>query len=318
MKFNIGVEIGAQMIQVGIVDKKGHLLARNKIRSQTGRPLKDIVEDAVKLIHTLLEDECYEPKNIKCIGVASPGNADDENGVIMKAYTLGLYNAPIKEEFAKYFNVPIYVENDAHCAAIAESSAGAAEDLNYSLTINIGLGLSGGIIINNKLFTGFNGTGAVFAHMVIDKDGKQCYCGRKGCFETVCSGKFLIEETRAAALANPGSKIYDACDNDLSAITELTAFEAMKLGDPAAKVIFDTYVDNLATALVNFGNLFMPEVIVLCGSMTLLGENLLKPVREKFNQEIFNREYHLPMLKFSEMGSASILVGAGMLGDLDY
>lgn len=316
MKVNIGVEIGAKFIQAGIVDKYGRLLARSKIQSNYERGLKEMVSEAVNLIFDLIENKDYDVRSIKSIGVACPGVPDEENSKIMKTYVLGLYNAPIKDEFKKHFpNTPIYVENDAHCAAIAESAAGAAEDLDYSITINIGTGISGGVIIDNRLYTGLNNAGAVLGHMVIDKHGKQCSCGRVGCFETVCSAKALIEETREAALKNPNSKILEVCENDLSRISETTAHEAMERGDEDAKAVFDRYVDNLAIALTNLANILMPEVIIICGGITDLGEDLLRPVREKMYEWIYSRETTLPMLKLSEMGSASVLVGAGMLAD---
>lgn len=314
MKVNIGVEIGAKFIQAGIVDKYGRLLARTKVQSKYERGLQEIVEDAANLIHQLLEDKDFDLRSVKSIGVACPGVPDEENSKILKTYILGLYNAPIKDEFKKHFaNIPIYVENDAHCAAIAESASGAAEDLDYSITINIGTGISGGVIIDNRLYTGLNNAGAVLGHMVIDKNGRQCSCGRTGCFETLCSAKALIEDTKAAADKNPDSLIWKVCEGDSSKITELTAYEAMDLGDETGKEVFDSYVDNLAIALTNLANILMPEVIILCGGITGLGEELLKPVREKMYGWVYSRETTLPALKLSEMGSASVLVGAGML-----
>jgi len=313
MKINIGVEIGAQFIKAGIVDKYGRLLARDKVPTKVDGSFEQIVYDASNLILNLLEDKDYDIKSVKSIGVASPGVPDEDNSKIMKTYILGFYNAPIKDEFKKHFNVPIFVENDAHCAAISESASGAAEDLDYSLTINIGTGISGGIIIDNRLYTGQNNAGAVLGHMVIDKSGRKCSCGRTGCFETVCSAKALIEDTKEAALKNPDSQIMKICNNDLSLVTETTAYEAMTLDDQSAKEVFDRYVDNLAAALINYTNILMPEVIILCGGITELGENLLKPIREKMHREVYSREAAVPMLKCSEMGSASVLVGAGML-----
>lgn len=314
MKFNIGVAIGAKFIQVGIIDKYGRLIARTKMESHYERNLKEIVADAANLINTLLEEEDLDIRSAKSIGVACPGVPNEEGSKIVKTYIMGFYNAPIRDEFKAYFNNPIYVENDAHCIALAESVAGAAEDIDYSITINFGTGISGGIIINNKIYTGFNGAGAVLGHMVVDKHGKKCSCGRTGCFETVCSATALIEATREIAIKNPNSIVLELCQNDLSLITETTAFEAMMQGDEDAKIVFDTFVDNLSIALADLTNILMPEVIVLSGGITALGEKLLKPVREKLNESIYSRETTLPMLKLSEMGSASVLVGAGMLG----
>ncbi len=314
MKVNVGVEIGAKLIQAGIVDKYGRLLARTKVPSNYERPLKEIVSDAADLVNKLLDDKDFDLKSVKSIGVACPGVPNEENTKIMKTHILGLYNAPIKDEFKAHFgNIPIYIENDAHCAAIAESAAGAAEDLDYSITINVGTGISGGIVIDNRLYTGLNNAGAVLGHMVIDKNGRTCSCGRTGCFETVCSAKALIEDTRKAAEDNPDSLIWKVCEDNLSGITEITAYDAMMLGDKAAEEVFDLYVENMAIALTNFANILMPEVIILCGGITMIGEDLLRPVREKLYESIYSKETTLPMLKLSEMGSASVLVGAGML-----
>lgn len=315
MKYNIGVAIGAKFIQVGLIDKYGRLIARAKIATHHERELGELVEDAADLINKLLEDEGLDIKSVKSIGVASPGTTDEESGKVVKTHIMGFYNAPIRDEFKNFFHIPIYVENDAHCIAIAESVAGAAEDIEYSVTINLGTGVSGGIIINDNIYTGFNNAGAVLGHMVIDKNGKKCSCGRTGCFETVCSTKTLIEETKEIVMKNPKSIIMEICNHDLSQIDVTTAYEAMVRGDADTKVVFERYVDNLAIALTNLANILMPEVIILSGGITVLGEKLLKPVREKLYQCIYSRETTLPMLKLSEMGSASILVGAGMLGN---
>ncbi|HVI39120.1 MAG TPA: ROK family protein [Anaerovoracaceae bacterium] len=314
MKYNIGVSIGTRFIQAGIVDKYGRLIARTKMDSHSERAIEDIVADAAKLINTLLDNQDLDIRDAKSIGVACPGLLDEEGSKIIKTHIMGFNKAPIRDEFKVYFNNLLHIENDAHCIALAESVAGAAEDLDYSVTIHIGNGISGGIIINNKLYTGFNGAGAVLGHTVIDKNGKDCSCGRRGCFETLCSEKALIEQTREAALDNPDSLIMQICENDLTRVTGTTAYEAMKLGDTDAKRIFDEYVENMAIALTNISNILMPEVIILSGGITVLGEGLLKPVREKMYNWVYSREYTLPMLKLSEMGSASVLIGAGMLG----
>jgi glucokinase len=314
VKYNIGVAIGSRFIQAGVVDKYGRLVARTKIDSHSERTIGDIVSDAAQLINSLLDNQDLDIRDAKSIGVSCPGLLDEEGSRIVKTHIMGFQKAPIRDEFKKYFNNPVHVENEAHCIALAESVGGAAEDLDYSVTIHIGTGISGGVIINNRLYTGFNGAGGVLGHMVIDKHGKECSCGRRGCFETKCSEKALIAQTREAAEKHPDSLILKVCENDLSRVTGTTAYEAMKLGDAAAKEVFDEYVDNMAVALTNISNILMPEVIILSGGITVLGEGLLKPVQEKMYNWVYSRETTLPMLKLSEMGSASVLIGAGMLG----
>jgi len=249
MKYNIGVSIGTRFIQAGVVDKYGRLIARTKMESHSERAIKDIVADAAQLINSLIDNQDLDIRDAKSIGVACPGLLDEEGSRIIKTHIMSFHKAPIRDEFKAYFNNPIHIENDAHCIALAESVGGAAEDLDYSVTIHIGTGISGGIIINNKLYTGFNGAGAVLGHMTIDRNGKDCSCGRRGCFETLCSEKALIEQTKEAALRNPTSLIMQSCENDLARVTGTTAYEAMKLGDEDAKRVFDEYVENMAIAL---------------------------------------------------------------------
>jgi len=314
MKVNIGVELGAKLIQAAIINKDGRLLAREKMPANIEQGLQNMVADAAKLIKNLLDEEELDIRSVKSIGVAIPGIIDEEGSKVLKAHVMNLRDAPIQDEFRKYFEVPINVENDAHCAAIAESTVGAAENLEISMTINVGTGISGGIMIYNKLYTGYANAGAVIGHMVIDRHGKECYCGQHGCFEALCSAKALMETTREIAEKNPDSKIHQICHNDLSQITIKTLWEAMTLGDEEAKAAYQEYVENFAVALSNFANILMPEAIVICGGITGLGEDLLRPVREKVFAAIYSKDIAtLPLIKQSEMGSASVLVGAGML-----
>lgn len=314
MKYYIGVEIGAKLTQVGLVDKFGTLLVRKKVQTRKERPLEEIVKDAANLINSLLADEDLDLKNIKHIGIGCPGAPYKDSENIMKNYVMGFYDAPIKEEFKKHFKLPIYIENDANCAALAESFSGAAEDLDYSVTINIGTGISCGIILENKIYDGFQYAGGLISHMVIDKNGPLCPCGRKGCLEMLCSETAIIKATKEAAIADPNSQIMKVCNNDLNLINELTAFEAAAAGDEAAKKVVEKYIDDLADGLANVANILMPEVIALCGSLASLGETLLKPVREKRQQRVFHREVCYPDLKLAEMGSAAVLIGAAILG----
>ena len=314
MKYSIGVEIGPKLTQAGLVDKFGGLLAREKIQTRKDKTMQGIVKDTVDLRECLLRTQDIELKSIKHMGIACPGVPNEQNENIMKNYVMEFYDAPIKEEFKKYYNIPIYIENDANCAALAESFTGAAEDLDFSVTMDIGTGLSCGIIIENKIYDGYKYAGAVISHMVIDKNGPLCSCGRNGCLETLCSETAIIKATKDAASENIDSQIMKLCNNDINQITELTVFEAAKLGDEAAKRIVEKYIDDLADGLANVANILMPQVIVLCGSITSVGEALLKPVHQKMKQRVFNREIYCPDLDVAEMGSAAVLIGAAILG----
>lgn len=314
MKCNIGIELGVKNIVVGIVDKNGKLLRKDSTPMGKDRPFEDIVKDIFELIKKVLEDEAIELKSVKHIGVGCPGITDNENGIILRSYTLNLFNANIRAELQKYINISVHVENDANCVAVAEYLLGAAYGTSSSLTIKIGNGIGGGIIIDDNIYNGFNFGGTEFGHMTIDFHGRECKCGRKGCWETYASATALINETKKTALENPDSLIMKICNNDLSQISELTAYEAAKAGDPYAKRVFDEYLEVLSEGIANIVNILMPAIVVIAGPISKLGDYLANPLIALLNQKIYCRGLKLPEFKMAEMGTAGIVIGAAMLG----
>ncbi len=314
MKYFIGVELGVNNISAGLVDKNGKLIKRATAPTMKDRPYKEIMDDIAGLIKRVLDEEGVEARSVKYIGVGCPGISDVKTGVVLKSYTAGFSNLPIREELQKHFNLHVYVENDANCAALAESVSGAAEDIDHSILIRIGNGIGGGIIISNAIYSGFNNAGPEIGHMVIIMDGEQCTCGRKGCWEAYCSESALMKNVAKAAKENPDSLINKNIENDLSKITFTTFFEAFKSGDAVAKVVFNSYLDIFATGVTNIVNILMPQAVIIGGEIGKMGEYLLKPLRERVFAEVYTREVELPEFKIAEMGSAAIIIGAAMLG----
>ncbi|MCX7708834.1 MAG: ROK family protein [Clostridia bacterium] len=314
MKYFVGVEIGVTQISVGIVDKYGRLINKDIRANSNVRHYTEIIKNAVDMTEVLLDKEGIDIKNVKCIGVGCPGIPNDKDGVLVRNYTLNFQNIPIRAEFQKYFKLPVYVDNDANCAALAESVAGAAEDIDYSVTVRIGTGIGGGIIIHNKIYTGFNFAGAELGHMVISMGGEKCTCGRKGCWEAYAAVPALIKQTRDAAVQNPQSLIHKITDGDLTKINEFTAYEAQKQGDPGGKEVFDRYLEYLAEGITNLINILMPEAIIIGGQISKLGEGLLQPLRKLVAERVYAKEVSQPEFKTAEIGSSAVMIGAAMLG----
>jgi glucokinase len=214
----------------------------------------------------------------------------------------------------KHFKLPVYVENDANCVALAESMVGAAEDIDYSVLIRIGAGIGGGIITNNRIYAGFNFAGAELGHMVIAVGGEKCTCGRKGCWEAYASLPALIRQTTEAAVQNPNSLINEIVKNDLSKIDEFTAFEARKLGDATGSEIYDRYLEYLAEGITNITNILMPAAFIISGRLSKLGDNLLKPLKTLVDERVYAKEAVQPEFKLAQIGNAAVVIGAAMLG----
>jgi glucokinase len=210
--------------------------------------------------------------------------------------------------------LPVYVENDANCAAIAEYLLGASYGTSSSLTIKVGIGIGGGIIIDGSIYNGFNFGGTEFGHMVIDYHGRECTCGRRGCWEQYASASALIAQTKNLISENPDSILAEMVKVNLNQITELTVFEAARAGDENAKKLCLEFIDYFAEGLANIVNILMPEVVVIAGPISKLGNSLVNPLVEILKERIYCREVHLPEFKMAEMGTAGIIVGAAMLG----
>lgn len=312
MKYSIGIELGVKNIVAGILDKNGKLIRRDTTPTNKDRAFEEIIKDVCGLVTKILDDEDLEVKNVKYIGVGCPGITDNLHGIVLRNYTMNLNNANIRTEIQKYINVPVFVENDANCVAIAEYLLGASYGTNNSLTIKVGNGIGGGIILEGCIYNGLNFGGTEFGHMVIDINGRPCSCGRKGCWEQYASAASLISQTKQLADDNPNSILANMVKSN--PITELTVFEAAKAGDDNAKQLCKDYVLYFAEGLANIVNILMPEVVIIAGPISKLGNSLVYPLVDLLRERIYSKELHIPEFKMAEMGNAGIIVGAAMLG----
>lgn len=308
--YYVGIDLGGTNIAAGVVDDEGKIIKKGSVPTGRDRTPAEIIQDMCALVQSLMKDVGITEKDLHSIGIGSPGAPDRENGVIIYANNLPFRNFAIRQEIQKVINVPVYLENDANCAAIAESVAGAARGAEYAVIITIGTGIGGGIIINHKLYIGANGAGGELGHVVLTMGGEPCSCGRKGCWEAYSSATALIRQTKQAAMENPNSKIMELCGGDLNRIDAKTAFDAARLGDETGLAVVDRYIDYLADGLANMVNIFQPDVIAIGGGVSKEGENLLAPLREKMK----GRTYCAEGLKSTQVVTAQMGNDAGIVG----
>lgn len=146
--------------------------------------------------------------DVEHIGVGSPGTCNAANGIVEYANNLGFDHVPIKAWLEEDLRVPVSIENDANAAALGEALAGAARGARSCVCITLGTGVGGGIILDGKVYSGFNYAGAELGHMVIMVDGEDCTCGRQGCWEAYASATALVRQTRRAMEAHPDSAMW--------------------------------------------------------------------------------------------------------------
>lgn len=314
MSYYCGIDLGGTNIKAGIVDGEGKLLNKVSIKTRAERAMEEIIHDMGKLAVDAIKDAGLEVKDIEAIGIGSPGTPDNDEGLLVYSSNLPFNKAPMRKLIREVVDLPVYIDNDANCAAMAEAVAGAGKGAKDSVTITLGTGVGAGVIINGRIFSGFNQAGSEFGHTVLVSGGVQCGCGRKGCFEQYASASALARMTKEAAEANPDS-LLNKVKEDFGEWNAQIAFVAMKQGDKVAEKVIDSYTDYLADGLANAINTFMPEVLVVGGGVCGEGDPLLIPMREKtMSRPYFGPGVKKTRIELAQMGNDAGIVGAAMMG----
>ena len=315
--YYIGIDLGGTNIAVGLVDEEGKIIHKDSVPTIRERECDEILKDMAMLTLTVIKDAGRDIKDVKAIGVGSPGTPNCDEGVLVYTNNLRFRNVPIRTELQKFIDLPVFLDNDANVAALAESVAGAAKGTRHSVTITLGTGVGGGVVVDGKVYSGFNNAAVEIGHAVIIADGEPCTCGRKGCWEAYASATALIRQTREAAENNPGSIINRLVEGDLSKINAKTAFDAKRQGDETGTRVVDQYIKYVAEGLANVINIFQPEVVAIGGGVCKEGEYLLAPMRELIRDRVYSVE-DLPQTKITvaQMGNDAGIVGAAMLGKI--
>lgn len=304
----IGIDVGGTNLVAAKVNDSGEILEKISIPVNRSASAEQLCADLVGIARQAAKDD-----EIEAVGIGFPGLVDNDSGIVLQTPNMPFSNTPFRKLFQKQWNVPIYMGNDANCAAIGEYWAGAAKGRETAMMITLGTGIGGGLVINGKLYAGFSGGGMEVGHMVIDPNGPTCGCGRKGCFEQFASATALIREAKTQMLQNKDSCLWAACNDKSESLQGVHVFRAAGEGDSTAQKVLNTYIDYLAMGLVNLINILQPEVICLGGGISNAQDDLfLIPLREQVMKYVFDKNATL-CLKRATLGNDAGLVGAAML-----
>ncbi len=308
----IGVDLGGTKMLVGVVDEA------NNVRTHSTAPSVGLRQEEIL---DSLEREVIAARKA-CPGVAAAGigipcTMDRERGVAINAVNLDLVNVPIRDLLRERIGLPVFVDNDANVAAIAEHRFGAARGARNAVMLTIGTGIGGGLILDGRPYRGSTGAAAELGHVVIDADGPKCQgtCPNHGCAEAMASGTALGREGRAAAERNPdsalGSMLAAGETVDGRAVTE-----AALAGDEAAVGAMTLIGHRLGVALASLANVFNPDVIVLGGGVMAAGDLLLAPAREELRARALPPMDETPVVA-AELGPEAGMIGAAAMAAME-
>ena len=315
MKYYIGIDLGGTNIKAGVVNENFEIIGKATTKTLCPRPAKEIADDMAKVSIDACTDAGISVDDVEWIGIGTPGIADNVNGTIPYSNNLGFKDVPIREYIQAHINKPVYVANDANAAAYGEFVAGAAKGAKNAVCITLGTGVGAGIIVEGKILTGSNLAGAELGHIVIEVDGPECTCGRKGCFEVFSSATGLIRMTKEAAEADPGSAVNALYKED-GKYSARHAFMAQRQGDKAGAAVVEKYCKYLAAGITNAINIFQPDILCIGGGVCNEGDPLLLPVKDLVKKEVYTRMLDSNTeIVVAKLGNDAGIIGAAFLGN---
>lgn len=313
MKYTIGIDLGGTNIVAAVVDEDCKVVGRATRPTNLPQTSENIADVMAEVSREAVKNSGVGFDNIEAVGVGAPGAVNSDTGVIFYSCNLEFDNVPMATMLRDRLGLPVFVENDANAAALGEFVAGAGRGVNDMIAITLGTGVGGGMILDGKIYTGFNHAAGELGHMVIKEGGRHCNCGRDGCLEAYASATGLIQTTREEMEKDKKSKMWDIAGS-LDNVNGKTSFDAVLLGDKAALKVVDSFISHLATGVANFVNIFQPEVICIGGGVSGQGETLLKPLREKVMEKSYTRgSDKQTQIVTASLGNDAGLIGAAMI-----
>ena len=291
----IGIDMGGSHVAIGIVNENG------KIIEKFEKDIKTVGDQAKAEISTYIIEiisKIKENHNIEKIGIGSPGTPRD--GVLTNLINLKIKEFYISSILMEHFDIPVLLKNDAKCAGLAEKTYGALKEYQDAVFLCLGTGIGASVFMNGKELKPIQNPGMEIGHMVIDKNGIKCNCGKTGCFETLCSVKRLKDK-----LIDEMNLSKEVSSKDLLEILKWRAKEEN------IKKILEEYIDNLNIGLSNIIDIFAPQAICLGGGFVYFEEILYKPFLEKYYNErkSFYKD-RIPDIKLALLGNDAGIIGA--------
>ena len=303
----IGVDLGGTKMQVGVVDSERQILYEGK-ESSTGLSEDGLVEE---LGRELAEAKTARPE-VLAAGLGIPATIDHDRGVAIQAVNLDITDVPLRDVMRERIGLPVFLDNDANAAAFAEHLFGAGRGAKNMVMLTIGTGIGGGLILGGEIYRGSTGGAGELGHIVIVEDGLPCQgnCPNHGCVETYASGTALAREGKAAAEREPDSALGKALAE--GPIAGRTVTDLAIEGDPLAREVVAQAGRHLGVAMASLANIFDPDVIVIGGGVSAVGDLMVDPARHELRSRALS-PMNRTEVKLAELGPDAGMIGAAAM-----
>lgn len=263
----IGVDLGGTKILAGVFDRSLNCISQAKMTTKAQRGPDGVIERVARCIRDAVDEGDLDLKQVKGIGIGAPGAVDTENGKVIFAPNLQWHDVPLKKALEKDLGIPVFVENDCNICTIGVHEAELGGKPKNMVGIFLGTGIGGGIIINGKLYSGFNKTAGELGHMILEVGGPKCGCGNRGCFEALASRGAIFRRIQTAAKEGQKTVLTEMLGENLDDMKSGDLRKAIKRGDKFVEKVVEEAAEYTGIAVANIINLLNPDTIVLGGGV---------------------------------------------------
>jgi glucokinase len=307
----LGIDLGGSKILTAVVDTRGEMLSSDESTTPATKERETLIRSILDSGDRALQQANVAMSRICAIGVGAAGISNPEAGILFTSPNLpALRNVLLRDIMQERLSKKTFLINDADAAALGEFYFGAAQGAHNFIYITLSTGIGGGIVIEGKIYTGAIGAAGEVGHMTIDENGPMCNCGNRGCWETLASGTALAIEARKRIEEGGKTSILEYAEGDIEKVTAQTIHGAAQQGDSLAKELIARTGHYVGVGLANLINIFNPELIVIGGGLSSIGDMLLKPAFKVAEERAFKEAFKAVRFAPAGLGRNSGVLGA--------
>ena len=308
-KYGFGVDVGGTTCKLGLFETNGTLIDKWEIPTNTDNNGESIPRDIVAAVHNKMVEKGLTKDDVEGIGIGLPG-AVTEDGVVNKCVNLGWGVVPIVAQMEELSGLKVRAANDANIAALGEAWMGAGKGCHSVVMVTLGTGIGGGVILNNRILTGFNGAAGEIGHIVVNEDEiLQCNCGNHGCIEQYASatGIVMMAHRHLDRSGKPSAL------RDMGDFSAKDVFDQAKAGDELAKEVVHQVCYLLGKMIATVCNVINPEIVLIGGGVSKAGQIIIDEIKEGFDAGIFHACANTKITLATLGNDAGIFGGVGLI-----
>jgi len=307
----LGVDLGGTKILTVVTNSQGKMLSHDHSITPAPKGHEAVIQSILESAHRALEQADVVISELTAIGLGAPGLSNPETGILFTSPNLpGWRDVPLRDIMQERLGKKTFVINDANAAALGEFYFGAARGIRNFIYITLSTGIGGGIIIDGKIYSGAIGAAGEVGHMTIDDEGPICNCGNRGCWEALASGTALAKEARHRIKEGVATSILEYAEGDVEKVTAQVIYSAAEQGDSLAKELIARTGYYVGVGLANLINIFNPELIVIGGGLSNIGDMLLEPAFKVAEERAYKEAFQAVRFASAELGRNSGVLGA--------